>query len=330
MNSDEKPKHNQIKSPRIIFHLGFQKCGSTFLQDKVFPSLNDESDVIYDPAPAARLIHNVLGCSVLDSWEQAESDAIQDALAKLAATTIVFSNENWCGSPMHGYPDFERRIDFLNAVCPGSTVVLVVRSQAGFIESLYRQQVKLALKPGARAKWLKPFDLFFNGFQPLDSPPGIGVPIHEVTRADPFSFHFGEFARGAAAQLGGQLFVYALENLRSDPVSFVVRMSKDLELPRLEINEGSEAVNPAIAAGTCRLAVSLNRNTGLERFLYPRTFLSRIVSKTVHTLGAMHPDQSRFVDGRLAQMIKTHYAGSNRLLGAHLDEEVLAAHYGAD
>lgn len=296
----------------------------------MFPSLNDESDTNYDPAPAARLIHNVLGRSVLDSWEQTECDAIQDALASLDAATIVLSNENWCGSPMHGYPDFERRIDFLNAVCPGSTVVFVVRSQAGFLESLYRQQVKLALKPGARAKWLKPFDLFFNGFQPLDSPPGESVPIHEVSKADPFSFHFGEFVSTAAARLEGRLFVYALESLRSDPQSFVDRMSKDLELPQLGINEGSEAVNAAIAAGTCRLAVRLNRNTGLERYLYPRTILSRIVSKTVHKLGAMHPDQSRFVDDRLAQMIKTHYAGSNRLLGAHLDEAVLATHYGAD
>jgi len=115
-----------------LFHVGYQKCGSTFLQRRFFKAVDGinyipvnglayglikSDDLFYDGAATAA--------------EMAERFAIPGMLNVLSHEQFICN-----------YSHITRTCDRLRALSPGARVLIVIRSQAGLLKSMYQQRIR--------------------------------------------------------------------------------------------------------------------------------------------------------------------------------------------
>ncbi len=115
-----------------LFHVGYQKCGSTFLQRRFFRAVDGinyipvnglsyglikADDLFYDPAGAAA--------------EMRERFADPERLNVLSHEQFICN-----------YSHITRTCDRLHALSPEAKVLIVIRSQAGLLKSMYQQRIR--------------------------------------------------------------------------------------------------------------------------------------------------------------------------------------------
>jgi hypothetical protein len=127
----------------LLVHVGYQKSGTSWLQQDVFGSPHQRSfcqpwdrglipkvfvapsDFEFDPCSAARIL--------------AQNDSIRGNVP----SAPVLSHERLCGSPFSGGYDSKGLADRLYATLPGAKILIVIRNQAGILLSTYKQYVRL-------------------------------------------------------------------------------------------------------------------------------------------------------------------------------------------
>lgn len=118
-----------------VFHIGYHKTGTTFLQKNIFEKFSvfnrvDQFDInrafIY-PGP----FHFSLEQARAFVHEKSIGDRIN-----------VFSNERLSGGPHYGGRDAREIADRIFHTCPNAKIIIVVREQLSAIQSAYMQYVK--------------------------------------------------------------------------------------------------------------------------------------------------------------------------------------------
>jgi hypothetical protein len=114
---------------RLVFHIGMPKCGSTYLQRLVFPNLRG----LHYEKYSNRLTEGTIE-------ERARN--LEETVATTPGT-VLFSAESLCGHPtnMATYDEFGELLRHIPTDYK-VTVIVVVRRQDGFIDSLYRHHVR--------------------------------------------------------------------------------------------------------------------------------------------------------------------------------------------
>lgn len=110
-----------------IIHVGFPKCASTFLQNKVFPYL----DVHFNNAEKTIPFH----CMEISL---AESDKY---LKKTDLNDTLVSYEGIVGDPYTGFTNYRDRVDLVFKHFPDAKIIVVIRS-SGYLNSLWGQHVR--------------------------------------------------------------------------------------------------------------------------------------------------------------------------------------------
>ena len=122
-----------------VVHVGFAKCGSTFLQQyfrdhtqiemvkrpQVRHLLAANNDLSYDP-DAARLYFAEFGRSAQDKNKRQ-----------------VYSSERLAGNVLTGHYDMQAMALRLNKIFVKPKILLMVRNQISLIASIYRQHLKV-------------------------------------------------------------------------------------------------------------------------------------------------------------------------------------------
>lgn len=133
-----------------IFHIGLPKAASTWLQKEIFPYLPGIQYI--GPDVANDLVQ------VSDS-EFAAANFVQrfNLPADATESPALISTEALSGAFDKGAVDMKRNALRIKEIAPDARIILVLRNQTDFVESLYRQMVKQGATYSPQQWWNAPF-----------------------------------------------------------------------------------------------------------------------------------------------------------------------------
>ena len=124
--------------PPVVFHIGFHKTASTFIQKGLFEAY---PDCFYRVRQRAIFDHLIFPSDLL--WDQGKaSQFIERERAAAAGRIVVFSNERLSGGPHFGGHDSLAILKRIRELDEEANILVVVREQAAMIRSLYAQFVR--------------------------------------------------------------------------------------------------------------------------------------------------------------------------------------------
>lgn len=203
-----------LKSNSLYLHIGIHKTASTFLQTQFFSRLCDQeffekNDFIYNPPRLMELIESYLKGNIVNVDE-----IIQTYYLERRCGRILISSEGFC---MHPFDlDWEFKCRKLKELFPAAIIILFIRNQIDWLESLYCQVAH-------SGRFLPAVDDFLNyrdsEFQA--SRDGIirSVDVNKVNFSNLIGLYYDEFS-------SKNVHVFFYEDFKSRP---------DLILKRLEL-----------------------------------------------------------------------------------------------
>lgn len=130
------------KNPSWLIHVGCIKCGSTWMQRRLFPALQDVDFVgkRYVADEWGKPIWNGIVHDSEFSFDARKYAALLEAQASCLRNSFhIISSESLAGQPYDGPPDVVRSADRIKAIFPEAKILMVIRKQACFFESMYKQ-----------------------------------------------------------------------------------------------------------------------------------------------------------------------------------------------
>ncbi|MEX2596738.1 MAG: sulfotransferase domain-containing protein, partial [Salibacteraceae bacterium] len=125
----------------VFIHVGIPKTGSTFLQKKVFKNINHLDYYKSHPYLAER-VDSIPNMSFSDDIDDL-SNEITEYISKNSIKKLLISNESLFGHPLHNFLNHELIIRNLKVIFPNAKILVVIRNQIDFFESLYKYVVYL-------------------------------------------------------------------------------------------------------------------------------------------------------------------------------------------
>jgi len=133
-----------MNNGKIIIHVGLQKTASQFLQNVVFPRLEN---VMYIGRPFTQenYAFNSLQCADNSLYDPSVVGREIDRIKKERSEggTILISDELFSGYPFYNYINRGVIAERIRNVVPEAEIVLILRGQIELIMALYNQYVKI-------------------------------------------------------------------------------------------------------------------------------------------------------------------------------------------
>lgn len=132
------------KPKSVILHIGLHKTGTTFLQKMVFRELSGEEVyyVRYKDNPILGLLDDITNLNPCVADMERYEQLIPEYLASIAAPIVFISRENIIGSPRFNYHNCRFNADVMKRFFPEAKIIITIRRQDDWYESLYNQMVK--------------------------------------------------------------------------------------------------------------------------------------------------------------------------------------------
>jgi hypothetical protein len=125
--------------PSKVVHVGLHKTGTTSLQDSYFPFVAKVNSYEYNPPEIMNAIDKGYRKGFASCAKQKEQIREYLNLNK----RVIVSDEGLLGNPLDNYSAFDRSVEFLlDSFGNDAVIIVVLRNQPDFIESLYRHVVK--------------------------------------------------------------------------------------------------------------------------------------------------------------------------------------------
>jgi len=133
-----------VKNSKIFIHVGLPKTASTYLQNNVFPRLNNVA-YIGRPYTQENYAFNTLQYAdnslYASSAIQKEFDKIENEMAK--GNPLLISDELFSGFALYNFINRGMIAERLSEIVPHAEIILFLRGQVHLILSLYNQFVKM-------------------------------------------------------------------------------------------------------------------------------------------------------------------------------------------
>ena len=180
-------------APARYFHVGYQRTGSTYLQQVVFPAY---SDFIHHRGTGHFFIE-------VDQFDRGPEHYLATNTAPVAAPVIIESQNGMCGDTLDDRPEVASRI---KAIRPDAKILIGIRSQFTILPSFYF----LHVKGGARC--------------------GYGEYVETIIARRKFDFH--RLVRTYTELFGADSVLVMLhEDLHRDRLAYVERFCDFVEIP---------------------------------------------------------------------------------------------------
>lgn len=286
-----------------IFHTGFHKTGTTFLQNAFWPNV-----VGYNyTRKGSSQIKNILLSPYSGCFNPSK---VRQQILKVCSSPFICSSEEFSANPRLGGFNGLARIESYRRIAkvfPEAKVVVMIREQKEMIKSLYVQYVKLGgtatinqfLDPHSRLRALNPgFSFEYYSYDKF---------IDEVLDFWPKE----------------QIYLYNYDDLKANETGFLNKLSKDLDFTYELGLTDKEKSNVSMRHWTLKMLRILNRLSAdlvIEKhynFHLPGVFAaSRKLMKFVDSYMPGNPKiQSHEILGAdLCQYIDRFYESSNAQL----------------
>lgn len=308
---------------KTIFHVGFPKSGSTFLQRNVFPSLSNYSYMGLNTFENGSDEHSFINQFLVNIFKTDGLNfnlkkAVEDKdkiIEKCAEKSPLFSYEYGMGV-LFGYPDAVTKAERLFKIYQSNIkIIIIVREQTSILKSQYRD----------------------HPFEPHDIHRGKPISFekwYHQTKALRF-FRFTDLLYyDRIAKIYDELFgqenvlILPLELMTADPDLFANRMADFLYVDMQEIRDNLG--QPAENKGFSRAHNQLRR---IRRIIYiPISFSKLMPDALYRTLRGFIDKGKREavqIPDQLTEEIKARYAESNRKLEARININLEKLGYGA-
>tara|TARA_B100001564_G_scaffold110889_2_gene91945 strand:+ start:5344 stop:6285 length:942 start_codon:yes stop_codon:yes gene_type:complete len=126
----------------IYIHAGMPKCGSTYLQEEVFPQLNELYFThlqMYNTCPIAMFLKRAVYANPLLYNIKEEATESYEYLVKLEKKKVLISWEGLYGDCFNNSMNTLFLNKLLKYNYPNAKILLIIRRQCDLIESLYKQ-----------------------------------------------------------------------------------------------------------------------------------------------------------------------------------------------
>jgi hypothetical protein len=296
----------------VVIHVGMPKTATTFLQAALFPQIPDA--FYYDKDPElGRLIFNMPFSHPHFTDLAPYRACIERVARERPERTMLISHESLSGHPWFNFENHENDAATLRALFPDAKILVTIRRQDTFLESLYSHSIHMG--------FAQPLDRFLNyrdgEFDKYHYNRGLNV---DVGRLD-LSYLVGVYE-----QLFGRANVLVL------PYEMIAKQRAEF-LERFFAFSGCEPVTPdwdltermpqvigrSLSNRTSRLARALNplfKTVESNGFgFFPRTYLLR----ALYRFDRSFAKPGQWLDAELAARIVRMHSQSNAELGRRYD-----------
>jgi hypothetical protein len=238
----------------IYIHVGFPKTGTTFLQRRCFPKLKGVHVVRYHQdvglTGLLRTLWRIVDAYPLFVDMDKHRSEVNQFLQGVPQDKLLITLESLAGNALRGFRENAQATESLRELFPSAKIILTIRRQDTFLESLYRQFLWAYYDPTIDDFLSFRDHEFINWFR---APPA--YPSINVWRLD---YHV--YAQNYAAAFGREnVLVLPQEMLRNDPRTFHVRLADFLDVEPYFPPPGSDELNRGYSSRSCRIAFRLNR-----------------------------------------------------------------------
>lgn len=237
----------------VYIHVGLMKTGTSFLQLRCFPHLKGVHVVRQLwPAPPAGMIERLWRVAdmyplFVDIDEQRAE--IGRFLSEVTEDKVLITAERLFGYPGMSFRDHPQVTESLRRLFPSAKIILTIRRQDDFLESMYRQFLWAYYYPTIDGFLNYANHQFANPFRPPPAYPSINV----------WRLDYQVYARNYAAAFGRQnVLVLPHEMLRADPQRFHTELAAFMGVePYYPPDSGD--IHASYSLLSCRIALLLNR-----------------------------------------------------------------------
>lgn len=228
----------------IYIHIGLPRAGSTFLQDKVFNNLPHDK-VCYNPKEISQeLLPEFMRFVQADNLLTDErvnqlSKDIESVFERINQKKILISNEGLCGLDFKLWQNTDVFFDVIKKLFPKAKILIVLRNQVEWIESLYYLSIKYG--------YLVPFNEFIN----YSSKNGFESEISNFWTVDVFNLDFNRLINTYKNDF--KLYVLNFDDLIKHPEEYINKFEqilgeKIITFPKIE------KVNQGMTKGTLKIS----------------------------------------------------------------------------
>lgn len=161
-----KRTNNAVKNPHVIFHVGYIKTATTFLQETVFSGQFGDLELAAQKNTRSELVHNFI-TSDNYTFNSDKTRKYLDSISSLvrnSGKTPVWSEEMLLGNPPSSIYDGFCVAKKIKAVYPEAKILITIREQKSIALSIYKEYVlgggRLSIKkfigPRSELKSFKP------------------------------------------------------------------------------------------------------------------------------------------------------------------------------
>ena len=229
----------------VIVHMGLPKTGTSFLQKKFFRNLEgveyyDDHSTIFE---VIRLLPNLS-----HETDMSEIKAkIDDYIIETGIRKLIISNESLFGHPLHNYWNHSMLLNNIKTLFPNANLVVVVRNQVDFFESLF----KFAIKLGYPKRKNDFFRISHGEFLPWSYKAGVNASLLSLDYERLFTPFLEKFEKG-------KIHILPYEEFRENPAGFLAKIAGVVGVPTLTVDH-QKRENSSLNSLQIKLLLLLNR-----------------------------------------------------------------------
>ena len=223
---------------RIVIHIGLHKTATRFFQRSIFSNL-DPDRYLYNPEELRGLLSHQMRNPTDEENRHRLKTHVADLLEK-DGRHLVLSMPDLSGDMYCEHDNYRENLEIVKELFPDPHIVFVVRDQANWVQSAYRQSLQKG-KGG-------PIEVFLN-FYGGKFQAKVGKRVGGMRNIDPLGLRFLEIYRAYREAFGERnVLLIRYEHMRSKRDRILKRLAGELGLEELEIRRQSSTPNRSFSA----------------------------------------------------------------------------------
>ena len=282
---------------KIVFHIGYHKTGTTWLQQAYFPNHHGINCCVDSYAPWENLFLRYLVTTSERKFDPLRArdlllTELHDSGNASNGNVNLISAERLSRHPFSGGYDNFRICERIKVCFPDAKIICVIRNQVEMISSVYKELVVEGYTGTVQA-------LFGN--------------THWKTVGFDLEYYEYDFLIEKYCSLFSreQVLVLTYESMREDLDTFLNKICDFLEISYFPPNNGNTLINRSLPNWSLPLVRFMNRFRTSELNPSPLLNLDRRVHRIAFRLLTKMSGRSDILSSHLVDHIRNHYRASN-------------------